>query len=377
MGNSTTMQIGIVSRFWFCRWLRRFEIIIGWTPIYFRKSNICANKSDMQETDISLAQLNRSWNNFSGGRFTHGRNSRAWSKYFILHQTKSTNPKVRVKGNLSRNTTLHILADMLIKGNFTRLVEQSSSFCSSSAISDLFATETNINTDDFLDGYVTLQSACLDWRGTRSVRQKLFRNVKKDDQIAPARFFSTSGRRRSSRIQNLGTDASFRIYVFSALGSSSMTELLAERRRTWEEIPEMCGSIPCWCHPIPSSNSRPLWRKTHYSDTARQRVVAGQLRRAHLPRWKLSNDTHPIIQSGLIPRDTDVKQGRHAVKITAVNPMRIVHYRDMDYDETKFRIAGILTLMNCSSIKRYPLQHFTSDVYREGDGQEVRRRIVQ
>ena len=27
----------------------------------------------------------------------------------------------------------------------------------------------------------------------------------------------------------------------------------------------MCGSIPCWYHHIPSSNLRPLWRKTHQS----------------------------------------------------------------------------------------------------------------
>ena len=56
-----------------------------------------------------------------------------------------------------------------------------------------------------------------------------FEVSKKDDQT---RFFSTSRRRRSSRIQNLGTDVSFRIYVFTALVNSSMAELLAKRRRT-------------------------------------------------------------------------------------------------------------------------------------------------
>ena len=35
-------------------------------------------------------------------------------------------------------------------------------------------------------------------------------------------------------------------------------------------------------------------------------------------------------------------------------------------------------MKDCSSIKRdHPLQHFTCDVYREGGGHEVRRRIVQ
>ena len=94
-------------------------------------------------------------------------------------------------------------------------------------------------------------------------------------------------RRRNSRIQNLGTDVSFRIYVFSALVNSSMAELLAKRRRTKEEISALCGSIPCSYHPILSSGSRPLWRKTHQSNIARQRVTTGRLRRAHLPRWKL------------------------------------------------------------------------------------------
>ena len=52
----------------------------------------------------------------------------------------------------------------------------------------------------------------------------------KDDQIASTRTLSTVRRRRSSRIQNLGTDVSFGIYVFSALVNSSMGELLAKRR---------------------------------------------------------------------------------------------------------------------------------------------------
>ena len=44
---------------------------------------------------------------------------------------------------------------------------------------------------------------------------ELFRSVKKDDQIASTRSFSSSRRRRSSRIQNVDTDVSFRVYVFS------------------------------------------------------------------------------------------------------------------------------------------------------------------
>ena len=76
--HDTTMKIRIVSRLWFCRRPSRLKINIRWTLMHFRKSNICANKLDVQETDISLTELNRSWNYFSWCKFTHGRNSRAW-----------------------------------------------------------------------------------------------------------------------------------------------------------------------------------------------------------------------------------------------------------------------------------------------------------
>ena len=54
-----------------------------------------------------------------------------------------------------------------------------------------------------------------------------------------------------------------------------------------EEISVLCGSKLCWYHPIPSSNSRPLWRKTHQSHIAKTTFFTERLRRAHLPRWKL------------------------------------------------------------------------------------------
>ena len=67
--------------------------------------------------------------------------------------------------------------------------------------------------------------------GQTSNQDRLTRVSKcqKDDQIASTRSFSTAKRRRSSRIQNLGTVVSFRIYVFSALVNSSMAELLAKK----------------------------------------------------------------------------------------------------------------------------------------------------
>ena len=74
---------------------------------------------------------------------------------------------------------------------------------------------------------------------------KLFRSVKEGDQIASTRSFSTSRRRRSSRIQNLGTDVSFRIYVFSELVNSNMAELLAKK----EEVLRRDFSI-VWIHTL-------------------------------------------------------------------------------------------------------------------------------
>ena len=63
--HGTTMQIRIVSRFWFCGRPWRLKINIRKTLMHFRKSNICTNKLDVQETDISLTQLDRSWTYFS------------------------------------------------------------------------------------------------------------------------------------------------------------------------------------------------------------------------------------------------------------------------------------------------------------------------
>ena len=88
-----------------------------------------------------------------------------------------------------------------------------------------------------------------------------------------------------------------------------------------------------------SSNSRSLWRKTHQSNIARQRVVTERLRRAHLPRWKLPRYVlvHPNLDWFRVPKD--VKKGRHAVFFTAVDPIFIDHHRDKDYDVTQPRIA--------------------------------------
>ena len=133
---------------------------------------------------------------------------------------------------------------------------------------------------------------------------------------------------------------------------------------------------------------------TYQPYIATQRVVSERLRRAHLSRWKVSQDTHTVIQSGLIPGGKDVKKGRHAVFFTAVNPMLIDPHRERDYDLTKSSIAVCkqnwklhqntvlsVKLEGCSekriavlskAIKHnHPLQHITCDVYRESGGQEV------
>ena len=74
---STTMQIRIVSRLWFCRRSRRLKINIRWSLVHFRKSHVRASK-----LDISFTQFHRSWNNFFRCRFTHGWNSSSWSLGF-------------------------------------------------------------------------------------------------------------------------------------------------------------------------------------------------------------------------------------------------------------------------------------------------------
>ena len=77
--HNTTMQTWLISRLWFCRRPWRLKINIGRNSMLCRKSHVCANKLDVQETDISLTQFNRGWDYFSWRRFTHGWNFRSWS----------------------------------------------------------------------------------------------------------------------------------------------------------------------------------------------------------------------------------------------------------------------------------------------------------
>ena len=87
------------------------EINIRWTLVHIRKSHVCANKLDVQATDFSYTQFNRSWNCFSRCRFTHGWNSSFLIfgilslKVFHSFRTQFNNTKDQVRGNSSRNTT--------------------------------------------------------------------------------------------------------------------------------------------------------------------------------------------------------------------------------------------------------------------------------
>ena len=97
--HSTTLQIRIVSRLWFCRRTGRLEVNIRMNSVYFRKSHVCANKMDVQETDFSFTQFHRSWNHFSRCRFTQktvfplSLSGIWWLKYFIPYRTEQMDPR--------------------------------------------------------------------------------------------------------------------------------------------------------------------------------------------------------------------------------------------------------------------------------------------
>ena len=67
--------------------------------VHYRKSHVCANQLDVQETNFSVTQLYRSWNHFSRRKLTHGRYSRSdslgfgWLKYFIPYRTEEMVPR--------------------------------------------------------------------------------------------------------------------------------------------------------------------------------------------------------------------------------------------------------------------------------------------
>ena len=106
--HSTTLQMRIVSRFWFRRRPWRLEVNSRRNSLHFRKSHVRTNKLDVQETDISFTQFHGSWNYFSWWRFTHGRYSRSYSLRFVIeifqsspNQTNKTKDVREKQENLS------------------------------------------------------------------------------------------------------------------------------------------------------------------------------------------------------------------------------------------------------------------------------------
>ena len=146
----------------------------------------------------------------------------------------------------------------------------------------------------------------MDRRRTRRVRQGLFRSFQEDNQIASKRSFSTS-RRRRSRIQNLGTDVSFRIYVFPALVNSSMAELLAKKvsRRDFSIV---------WIHILlipfcTFEQFRGHLRGKHINPALQDNVLSPSDFAEYISHVGSSRDMHSIIQLGLIPGGKQVKKG--------------------------------------------------------------------
>ena len=76
------MQTGTVSGLWLCQ--RSWGLIIDFREnfVHIWKSYFCSHDLDVQETNISFTQFDRSWNYFSWCRFTHGWTSRSGSLGF-------------------------------------------------------------------------------------------------------------------------------------------------------------------------------------------------------------------------------------------------------------------------------------------------------
>ena len=120
----------------------------------------------------------------------------------------------------------------------------------------------------------------------------------------------------------------------------------------------------------------------------------------HIYHVGSSHEMHSIIESGLIPGGQDVKNGRHVGVLYSREPNvhRSFPRKGLRRDEAQdcsaqkqlenksntifscnLRVAQRKRIADLSNaIKRdHPLQHFTCSVYREGGAQEVRRRSVQ
>ena len=78
---------------------------------------------------------------------------------------------------------------------------------------------------------------------------------------------------------------------------------------------------------------------THIDPTLQDNVLLPDGLAEHIYHVGSSHDLHSIIQSGLIPGGKSVKQERHAVFFTAVNPMFVDQHEEVEFDLTNPRIA--------------------------------------
>ena len=111
--HSTTLQIRIVSRLWFCRRAWRLEVNIRRNSVHSRKSHVRTSELDVQETEFSFTQFYRSWGNFSRCRFTHGWDSRSrslgfgdWCISFLTKPNQQSQICKRATVKLVRNSSI-------------------------------------------------------------------------------------------------------------------------------------------------------------------------------------------------------------------------------------------------------------------------------
>ena len=236
-------------------------------------------------------------------------------------------------------------------------------------------TGTNINTDDFFsNGHVTIS---FDVIGLTS------------NQVSTTRVVSKCQKRWSDCF-----DTIFQCFEKKTEQSNSGYRCFAQNSRILSVGQVEHGCIICqkeedlrrdfsivWIHSllIPSC-TRSLWRKTHQSHIARQRVVTERLRRAHVPRWKLQRYAfdHSIwFDSGWQRRQEretcGVLYGPWTQCSSIIIERGITTWRSPGWQCTntfgKYTktqcigvIWGLLVVKDCSSIKRdHLLQPFICD----------------
>ena len=107
-----------------------------------------------------------------------------------------------------------------------------------------------------------------------------------------------------------------------------MAELLAQRRWSQEKIPvvrEPNSPEHFLCLRATQGHSGGV----HVDPTLQDNVLLPDDFVGHIYHVGNSHDLPSLIQCGLIPGGRSVKKERHAVFFTAVNPMFVVHHKDV------------------------------------------------